>query len=424
MDSQHFWDQMDQLPVEGIEAIEREIVAEVVKKYELPLDTLLYDGTNFFTFIATTNKRATLPLRGHNKQKRDDLRQVSVAMLCTRQHGIPIWHQTYAGNVSDARSFDAALPSIRERLLQLKGSLDDLTLVFDKGNVSKANQRHVDESNFHYVTGLTVASQKKLVQDANSKMSPLGINEDETVPAYRTKRLIWGKKRTVVVLVSERLRDGQMRGVLQHVSSAEKWLSKLADTLKRGKQRRSRDEIERDIQKRLLGRQHLKQVIDYELTGTDSGLTLSYRFNSEALRQLTDETLGRLVLATDRHEWSTQEIIRCYRNQSAVEAVFAHLKDPEHVTLRPQFHWTDQKLMVHVFTCVLGHILASILLLKARRVGATSKTQEHLLDELAKVRLTTILRFVGAKRKPTISTQLEDSTPELAALAIPLGITC
>lgn len=424
LDSQHFWDQMDQLPVECIEAIEREIVGEVVKKYDLPLDTLLYDGTNFFTFIASTNRRASLPLRGHNKQKRDDLRQVSIAMLCTRQHGIPIWHQTYEGNVSDAHSFAAALPSIRQRLLELKGSLDDLTIVYDKGNVSKANQQHVDQSQFHYVTGLTVASQKKLVEEANPKMTSLVLSEEETVPAYRTERLIWGKKRTVVVLVSERLRDGQMRGILQHAGSAEKWLSRLADTLRRGKQKRSRGAIERDIQKRLTGRQHLNHVIEYELTGTDPVLSLTFRFNTAAFQKLADETLGRLLLATDRHNWSTQEIIRCYRNQAAIEALFAHLKDHEHISLRPQFHWTDQKLIVHVFTCEVAHILARVLLLKAQRAGTTSKTQEHLLDQLAKVRRATILRLTGPQRKPTVSTQLEDTAPELEALTVPLGIAC
>jgi hypothetical protein len=42
------------------------------------------------------------------------------------------------------------------------------------------------------------------------------------------------------------------------MASAQKWLDHLADTLARGKQRRSREAIERDIQTRLMGRQHLE----------------------------------------------------------------------------------------------------------------------------------------------------------------------
>jgi len=42
------------------------------------------------------------------------------------------------------------------------------------------------------------------------------------------------------------------------------------------------------------------------------------------------------VLMTNRDTWSTEDIIRAYRGQAHVEAVFAHLKDPMHVMLRPQ----------------------------------------------------------------------------------------
>src|SRR5208283_2994237 len=80
VDSQHFWDLMDALPVEAIEKIERELLERVRQRYGLAAaDTLLYDTTNFFTFIATTNARCTIAQRAKNKQKRHDLRQVGLA---------------------------------------------------------------------------------------------------------------------------------------------------------------------------------------------------------------------------------------------------------------------------------------------------------------------------------------------------------
>ncbi|MBI1729082.1 IS1634 family transposase [Candidatus Acetothermia bacterium] len=206
LDSQHFWDQMDQMPLVNIGLIEQDIVSAAIKQFGLHLDTLLYDGTNFFTFIASTNLKPKLPARAHNKQKRNDLRQVSVAMLCTRQDGVPLWHHTYEGQVSDARCFESVLPLIKERLKSFKAGLSNLTIVFDKGNVSKANQQRVDELKLHYVTGMTVASQKKLVETANQNLSPVVLNNEEIVMAYRTQCRIWGKKRTVVVLISETLK--------------------------------------------------------------------------------------------------------------------------------------------------------------------------------------------------------------------------
>ena len=419
--SQHFWDQMDQLPVERIEPIERDLIADVIERLQIPLDTLLFDATNFFTFIASSNDRCELPARGKQKQKRNDLRQVGVALLCSRQLGVPLWHKTYKGNVADATCFSEVLSSLRQRMVDLQYEIDSLTVVYDKGNVSRANQRQVDDAKIHYVSALTVASQRELAVRANPLLAPVEIAEGETVPAYRTKREIWGAERTVVVVCSERLRQGQMAGVMQHVMKAQEWLSEQADTLRRGKQRRNRARIERDIENYLKGRQHLSEVLRFELTGEDPRLTLTYEFDQSAFDALARETFGRVVLMTDRHGWSTAEIIRTYHGQAAVEAVFAHLKDPAHLALRPQHHWTDQKLHVHVFTCVLGFLLANLLHLRARRADAPYASIESLLDALCRVRRAMIIRRTG-KRAERITYQLEEIEPDLAPLLPALGV--
>lgn len=419
--SQHFWDQMDQLPVEAIATIEQEVIGRVLARFELSPDTLLYDATNFFTFIASTNKRPELPVRGHNKQQRHDLRQVGVALLCTRGGGIPLAHRVYAGNVPDAKSFADVLPHIRQRLIELQRELDSLTLVYDKGNVSRANQKQVDQTGIHYVASLTASSQRALIAEANQKLEDVAVGE-EVVRAYRTKNTIWGAERVVVVLVSERLRDGQRRGILQHVASAQRWLERLAKTLRHGKQKRDRATIERDIQTRLMGRQHLRRVLSVELKGTGRKLELAHEFNQAAFDELDRDWLGRLVLVTDREDWSAPDIIRAYRGQADVEAVFAHLKDPLHVALRPQFHWTDQKLHVHVFTCLLGYLLARLVHLRAQRATGYGGSLERLLDALERVRRVTVIRQPSDTAKPRLTTQLEDADHELQPLLEALKI--
>jgi len=434
--SQHFWDQMEQLPVETIAPIEREIVSRVVERFEVPLETLLYDATNFFTFIASTNKRPELPARGHNKQKRHDLRQLGVALLCTRQDAVPLWHKLYGGQVPDTKSFTDALTAFRQRLVQMDQDLDSLTLVYDKGNLSRANQSLVDTSSLHYVAALSATSQKALVTEANPRMKPVPLNDKEEeeeeeeekddkqeVLAYRTRRTLWGADRTVVVLVSERLREGQKRGILQHVASAARWLDRLAQTLQRGKQRRDRTRIQHDIQARLRGRQHLRKVLKVDLSGGEKGpLALSYNFDEAALSTLDHDSLGRIVLITDRHHWTTADIIRAYRGQAVVEAVFAHLKDPVHVALRPQFHWTDQKLHVHVFTCILGYLLARLLHRRAKKVIQYPHGMERLLQDLEAVHRVTVVRSLGHKGRPRVSTQLEECSPELKTFLTSLAV--
>ena len=115
IDSQHFWDLMDALPVEAIAQIESELLEKVFKTYNLEKETLFFDTTNFFTYIVTTNSRCSIAQRGRNKQKRHDLRQVGLAMVVTPEDMMPVFHHTYTGNISNTDVFNTDFHTYRNR---------------------------------------------------------------------------------------------------------------------------------------------------------------------------------------------------------------------------------------------------------------------------------------------------------------------
>jgi transposase len=422
--SQHFWDQMHRVPVAALAAIETALVARVLAHFTLPVNTVLYDATNFFTFLATTNARATLPARGHNKQKRHDLRQVGVALCCTRgrvgEPAIPLFHQVYGGARPDVRVFADVLPLLRERFVALGGGLEGITVVYDKGNVAKHMQATVDALPVHYVAALTAASQRALIAEATLQLTPLTLRPDETIQVYRTRRLVWGAERTLIVLVSPRLQQGQRRGVEQHLATATRWLTQLQATLARGKQRRSRATIEAQVAERLRG-QHLRELLDVQLAGHEKTLTLAYTVNHAALDRLEREWFGRLVLMTDQHEWTTAEIIGAYRGQAVIEGVFRTLKDPLRLALRPQYHWTDQKLHVHAFLCVVAYLLATLVHLTAVRDAEYDGSVDALFEHLAAIRRVAVAR-PAARGRLRRTHQLETLSPLHARLIAALGI--
>ena len=79
--------------------------------------------------------------------------------------------------------------------------------------------------------------------------------------------------------------------------------------------------------------------------------------------------LGKRILFTDQHDWSNEQIVLAYRSQSHVEEAFADMKDPHFLGWEPMFHWTDSKIRVHAFYCVLALILASLLQRRASHNG-------------------------------------------------------
>src|SRR5262249_20368106 len=66
--SQRFWDQMHRVRPEAIVAIERDLAAHLTQEFALDVRQLLFDATNFFTFLDTFNERCTLGQRGHSKE--------------------------------------------------------------------------------------------------------------------------------------------------------------------------------------------------------------------------------------------------------------------------------------------------------------------------------------------------------------------
>ena len=415
--SQFFWDQMDCVAVDALRAIEDDLTRVVVEHMGIKLDTLFYDATNFFTYIASTNARPTLPQRGRSKQKRADLRLFSLALLVSREGHIPLCSHVYPGNRVDAKSFPDSLTRIRERLETLSLAVEDVTLVYDKGNLSKVNQQLVDAAPFGYVVSLVPAHHPALMKIPVADYHPLSGSRLGEIPVLRLTRTIWGQKRTVVLFISEQLRRGQIRGLEQHLTTRikklEAWKARLAQP---GSGPRSVEAATQQIDALVAG-QHLTQVLKVEYDPDRHGADrLQYWIDDAARAHLEQEEFGKSLLVTDRSQWSDEEILLAYRGQRHVEDAFRQLKDDEHMAVRPQYHWTDQKIHVHTFCCLLALLLGRIIALDARRLGYREGLS-GLLDLLGTIRLAMVLRSSGTKGgRPRCKWTLEEADPDALRL--------
>lgn len=418
MTSQYFWDQMDLLDETALEEIEADLTRRVVGDQGLGLDTLFFDATNFFTYIATTNTRNQTARRGHNKQKRHDLRQVNLALLVSQDGHIPLAHRVYEGNKVDVSEFPAGLTMVRKRLEDIMGSVQDVTLVYDRGNNSKDNQALVDGSEIGYVAGLNPHHHQDLLSIATTDYEPVAVQGcEEPVMAHRLSKEVWGTKRTVLVFMSERLRDGQVRGLHQHLEKSLGALQEWSATLARpGSGPRTPETAQKRIDE-ITRAQHIAKVLHVEYDASKTGSDrLSWTIDEEALEKLNTEVFGKRILMTNRHDWSTARIIEAYHGQAHVERAFRSLKDRHCISIRPQYHWTDQKVRVQVFICLAALLLMRVLEREAQEAGWGAEAPA-LLRELANVRLATVLHSAGSKGgRPRVEWLLEDAAPETLRL--------
>jgi transposase len=416
VDSQHFWDLMDTIPIEAIEKIEAKLLQKMMEFYKIEGGSLFYDTTNFFTYINTTNNKCVIAKRGKNKQKRSDLRQVGLALIVTCKDKIPLFHLAYEGNMHDAKIFKTVIGKIKNRMQQLNLNSLEHTIVFDRGNNSKENLILIKENQLHYVGALTPYHHNELVEKALRSLN----NAQES---YREKSTIWDEERTVVVYISDKLKIGQVRGIYQMLAKKEIALKKIQTALSSPKaKKRERVAIEAKIIN-LLQSQHANQIINFSLDETSTGrYKLQFKIDQEKLQEIEKEA-GLRIIMTDQHNWSNEQIIKTYQGQAEIEHAFKNLKNPYHLALKPQFHWTDQKIIIHYFICMLGYLLSTLIWKEAREKALFSGTLDRLLDILSNIRLATILEQKKTCGRVKASYKLEKMDLEEKQISEVLNIT-
>ena len=421
VDSQHFWDLMDSFPEDAISLAEQEILQRLLEVYKIHTDTLFYDTTNFFTYIDTTNTHCDIAQRGNNKQKRNDLRQVGLAMVVSKEDYIPLFHHSYQGNLQDGTVFREVVEKIKDRMQSLGLNQDTHTLVFDRGNNSKKNLAIVKSLGFYYVGALTPYYHKEVIDRAIEGMTNITVNY-ETLAVYREKSIIWGDEKTILVFVSDRLKAGQIQGIYQSLDKKEKSLKELQKALANPKgKKRDRKDLEKKITTITAG-QYLKDVIKWKLIEIEEGkYYMDYYIDNEQLHRV-EEKLGFRIIMTNRHEWTSQETITAYYGQSKIEHAFKNMKNPYHLALKPQYHWTDQKIKVHYFICVIGYLLSSIIWREAKLKAGYAGSLDNLLDLLNNIRLGTMLEESKKTGKPKATYKLEEMNEVEKRIMIALGI--
>jgi transposase len=365
---------------------------------------------NFFTFIDSANKRNTIAQRGMNKQKRIDLRQVGMAMLASREKQFPIFHKTYQGNLNDVKVFENVFGDLVKRLdsVYMNGSKKNVTIVFDKGINSKNNFEKIDSrKNIYYVGGLVSSHFKDLLEEANGNFKTETV-DGKSVQVYRKKSIIWNIARTTVVTISEQLRQGQIAGIKQHLEKKYKLLNQYKCILEKSgrKKSTSKEDIELRL-KNIIRGQFIEHIVKWDIVYLNSGqISFSYYLDEEAFDNVIKNMLGRKILVTNRHNWSNEEIILAYRQQYNVENVFRTIKNPFHMAVRPQYHWTDHNITVHFFTCIIGYLLASCAF-SALKESEYKHGISKMLDDLRSIRIACILNKKTSQKHDPAKFQLE-----------------
>ena len=394
LDHRKFWDAMHAVTPSALQDISTRLAAKMIDMFELDTSSVALDMTNFATYIDTTNDKAPIAQRGKAKQKRTDLRLVGLGMVVTRTGGIPlVWH-AYPGNRPDVTQFPTLIDHLVQHFATLThDSTDDhgggtvgvgggsggggdpaaMTVIFDAGQNSAANLAHLASSGLRFVGSVPPSDCPDLLALPASRRTVVDEDRYPGVTAIDTRRVVYGADRRVVLTHSQHLHDDQARSFTDTtLAKVGRRLDDLAATLERGKTRRTREQVTTEIGK-ITHDSWVSEVIDWDLTGdTPAEHRLTWTINATKRKALETRVFGKRILITDHDNptpWPVADVVAGYRSQSEIEFGFRQLKDPHQVAFSPMFHWTDNNIAVHTFTCVLALQIAHLMRLKTERAG-------------------------------------------------------
>jgi transposase len=423
-DSQAFWDCFDRIqsgPDDELDQAQSRLLAVWKEKQPVSRRLLAYDTTNFYTYVASTNTRNELAQRGHNKQGRHNLRQVGLSYVLDGENGLSLCHHVYPGNVADAEEFPIALARMVALLDRHGIDRDTVTLVLDKGSAALANTLELEQAGVGWISALPWnQAPEQLRERPVEQLSELSSRQPG-VRATAERLVVHGKEYLCVVKYSAPFAGEQLHSLTTTISKTLQSMRRLSIELAKPGCRLTERGIRNKIA-RWLSTAFVSELVRYQLERRDGRWHLQFDFDNVAFNRLLARRLGRTTLLTNRLDWTAEQVVEGYAGQQQIERVFRGLKDGQWLGWGPMHHWTDSKIRVHAFYCMLGISLLQYIHRKAETAWP-GLSMEELLEELGQIQQFALLYPPQGEKGPNrVATVLSKQTLAQQSLADVLGL--
>ena len=334
---------MDKLYNYGLSELFMLIALAAAKKKQINLDFSHLDSSSFSVhgqYNQTSASENKLPktesdtepvpitiTQGYSRDHRPDLKQFIFNLIVTGDGNIPIFIEAASGNQSDKKAFGHIAKNYKKQL-EL-----ETTLVGDSALYSQENLELLREIKWLTRVPLSLSEAKNLVSSL-----PSSEFQPSEIPGYCwvEKESNYGgiKQRWLVVESAARKKsdlEKLEKKIVKEYDSTQKQLAKLS--------KKSFDSsaeanftikaIQSQLKYHLISSIQIKesQVNNQDNTYQVTGVIHA---NSESI-ELLKKRAGRFIIATNRLDYqsfSSDEMLRKYKEQQHVERGFAFLKDP------------------------------------------------------------------------------------------------
>jgi len=351
---------------------------------------------------------AELARRGKNKDGKDWLRQVGLALLVSREGRLPLFYREYEGNRHDSKVFWRVIDEVFSAMREFADPGAGLTIVFDKGMNAQENIEQIDtRDGFHFITTYSTHFAEELLRVKLSAFKPVDSarnrelerlgKEDDRIVAWRGEGEFWGRERTVVLTYNPRTAAKQRYSFDQKLLELQEVVFELRSRARSGKAPWNQlKHLEKHYLQACEKLFMPKDLYQFDLEKEQGKPKFTFRKDYYRIGRHI-ERFGKNIIITDHTDWSTDEIVRASLDRYLVEEAFRQSKDEELVSVLPIRHWTDGKVRCHIFTCMAALTYLRILETLLGRAGIP-QTAATVMETMRK--LHSCLCWYSGKSRP------------------------
>jgi transposase len=392
LSSQNFWNHWDRVGEKDLE--------EIITRFFQRVHTFLPSRKNHLlleisSYSSTSSAAADTSPAGRNRGAKAP-HQFWLALVTERSSNIPVYYQVSTQALNEKKSLEPVLQNLLAKVTTMGVEVDDLTIILGKGMDSPALIDLIDSrEKLHFIAAYPVDILPELATVPFQDFRPLpckynrrflaqGAAEDQIL-FYETRVSVWGRPRKIMALFDPRAFQRQYQEFQEKIQRVRQEFVVLQRKWRQGELADSSPE---SFQAHLL---HICQLLQlspdlFELTFTseEGRPSLSLELHGPQVEGKV-QSLGKIVLITDQEDWTAVEmaeanIDRCIVSEPLWETGFT-LQE----VLLPQYHWTNSKLRVNIFVCLVALTYLILFCQRLARAGLLL-TPREALDELRTLR--------------------------------------
>ncbi len=402
LSSQNFWNHWDRIRTPELEKIKNRFFKKIFSLTD-PADNehLLLEAS--LLFPAPVNGAGARGSANPPRLAKPPRRGVKVALL-TNQKGIPVYYQAYDEDEPVAKYFDQILTTLLGKVTTLGGVYQDLTILMGLGINSMAlREKIAGNEQVHYLAAVS--------PDASPELLALPLSRYQILPCRHNQRLqAQGESHYGIRYAGPRQTEAGQEIILFDPAMFKKAKRELRDKVQKLRQdlivwqrelrQRPADMFATEIQNRFANRcQDLglpPDVMDLSCIWENGKNFVQIRLNRRYCTDLL-KRMGKIVIQTDRRDWSPEAFCDLAVERGLLGDSPNRPQTIFQSALTPQYHWTDSKIPIHVFVCMVALTYLCFLNSRLAAAGLLVNAKEAMEEMRA---LKTAIFLLSEDAKP------------------------